>query len=81
MENTFFMNIKAIDSDLFLEMPLSAQALYFHLAIQADTMGKVKNPKKILRGIRASVHDLELLASKNFVTLHESGSLAVRYGS
>ena len=31
-----------IDSDAFLEMPLSAQALYFHLNMRADDDGFIK---------------------------------------
>ena len=36
-----------IDSDLFLDMPLSTQALYFHLSMRADDEGFMNNPKKI----------------------------------
>lgn len=36
-----------IDSDAFLDMPLSSQALYFHLAMRADDDGFINNPKKI----------------------------------
>lgn len=35
-----------IDSDAFLEMPLSAQALYFHLGMRADDEGFLNNAKK-----------------------------------
>lgn len=34
-----------IDSDAFLDMPLSSQALYFHLAMRADDDGFINNPK------------------------------------
>ena len=40
-----------IDSDMFLDMPLSTQALYFHLSMRADDDGFVNNPKKIQRMI------------------------------
>ena len=36
-----------IDSDAFLDMPLSTQALYFHLSMRADDEGFVGNPKRI----------------------------------
>ena len=39
--------IKLIDSDTFLDMPSSAQALYFHLAMRADDDGFLGNPKRI----------------------------------
>ena len=35
-----------IDSDAFLNMPLSAQALYFHLSMRADDDGFINNAKK-----------------------------------
>jgi hypothetical protein len=35
-----------IDSDAFLDMPLSTQALYFHLSMRADDDGFVNSPKK-----------------------------------
>ena len=38
-----------IDSDLFLDMPMSTQLLYFHLAMRADDDGFINNPKKIQR--------------------------------
>lgn len=38
---------KVLDTDAFLDMPLSAQALYFHLVINADDEGFVGNPKRI----------------------------------
>ena len=36
-----------IDSDSFLDMPLSAQALYFHLNMRADDDGFINNPKPV----------------------------------
>ena len=50
-----------IDSDIFLDMPLSTQALYFHLAMRADDDGFVNNPKKISRMIGADDDSLKLL--------------------
>ncbi len=32
-----------IDSDAFLDMPLSSQALYFHLSMRADDDGFIKS--------------------------------------
>ena len=55
-----------IDSDAFLDMPLSAQALYFHLSMRADDDGFVNNPKKIQRMIGASDDDCKLLIMKRF---------------
>lgn len=59
--------MQIVDSDAFLDMPLSTQALYFHLNMRADDDGFVNNPKKILRMIGASEDDLKLLFLKRFV--------------
>ena len=63
-----------IDSDAFLDLPLSSQALYFHLSMRADDEGFINNPKKIQRMIGASDDDLKLLAAKNFIIPFETGT-------
>ncbi len=68
-----------IDSDAFLDMPLSAQALYFHLSMRADDDGFVNNPKKIQRMIGASDDDCRLLVSKRFVLTFESGVIVIKH--
>lgn len=50
-----------LESDLFLDLPLSAQALYMHLNIQADDDGFVSGAKRIQRSILAQDDDLKLL--------------------
>ena len=68
-----------IDSDAFLDMPLSAQALYFHLSMRADDDGFINNPKKIQRMIGASDDDCKLLLMKRFVILFESGVIVIKH--
>lgn len=68
-----------IDSDCFLDMPLSAQALYFHLAMRADDEGFINNPKKIQRMVSGTDDDLKLLIAKRFIIPFESGIVAVRH--
>ena len=68
-----------IDSDAFLDMPLSAQSLYFHLAMRADDDGFVNNPKKIQRMIGAADDDLKLLIAKRFVLVFESGVIVIKH--
>lgn len=68
-----------IDSDAFLDMPLSAQALYFHLSMRADDDGFVNNPKKIQRMIGASDDDYKILIAKSFVLLFESGVIVIKH--
>ena len=68
-----------IDSDAFLDMPLSAQALYFHLSMRADDDGFINNPKKIQRVIGGSDDDLKLLIAKRFLLPFESGVVVIKH--
>lgn len=68
-----------IDSDAFLDMPLSTQALYFHLSMRADDDGFINNPKKIMRMIGASQNEFELLLAKNFIIGFESGVIVIKH--
>ena len=70
---------KITDSDAFLEMPLSAQALYFHLNMNADDDGFVNNPKKIQRSICASEDDLKLLVMKRFIIGFDKGVIVIKH--
>ena len=70
---------KIIDSDAFLDMPLSTQALYFHLNMRADDDGFVNNPKRIQRTVGASEDDLKLLCAKRFVIGFESGVIVIKH--
>lgn len=61
-----------IDSDAFLDMPFSAQALYFHLAMRADDEGFINNPRAIIRSVNAENADLSILLKMGFID-YESG--------
>ena len=68
-----------VDSDAFLDMPLSAQALYFHLNMRADDDGFVGNPKKVMRTVGAAEDDLKLLIAKRFLITFESGVIVIKH--
>ena len=68
-----------IDSDAFIDMPLSTQALYFHLSMRADDDGFINDPKKIRRMIGASEDDLKLLIMKRFIIPFESGIVVIKH--
>ena len=61
------MSKKIIDSDAFTEMPLSSQALYFHLLLRADDDGFLNNAKKIMRNVGANQNDYDMLLMKRFI--------------
>jgi hypothetical protein len=68
-----------IDSDAFLDMPLSTQALYFHLSMRADDEGFINNPKRIQRTIGASDDDMKVLLAKNFIISFETGVIVIKH--
>ena len=72
-------SMRITDSDLFTEMPLSSQCLYFHLAMHADDDGFVNGVKRIRRMIGASEDDLKLLLTKGFVIPFETGVCVIRH--
>lgn len=69
---------KITDTDTFLDMPLSSQALYFHLNMHADDDGFVSNAKTIRRMTGASEDDLKLLLAKQFIFSFESGVVVIK---
>ena len=68
-----------IDSDAFLDMPLSAQALYFHFSMRADDDGFVSSPKRIQTYVGASTDDLKILLAKHFLIPFESGVVVIKH--
>jgi len=58
-------------------MPLSTQALYFHLNMKADDDGFVGNPKRIMRMIGANEDEYKVLVAKKFVLEFEGQSVCV----
>ena len=68
-----------IDSDAFTEMPLSTQALYFHLSMRADDDGFLNNARKIQREIGANQNDYDLLIAKRFVIQFDDGICVIKH--
>ena len=68
-----------IDSDAFLDMPISAQLLYFHLGMRSDDEGFVNKPKTIMRIMNAGDDDMKLLIAKKFIIPFESGIVVIKH--
>ena len=56
-----------VESDAFLDLPVGAQALYFHIGMHADDDGFVNGPKQITRTIGAAESDLQALVNSGFL--------------
>lgn len=67
-----------VSSDAFLDMPVSSQVLYFHLAMRADDDGFV-TPKMVMRLVGSSSDDLKVLITKRFLLPFESGVVVIKH--
>ena len=68
-----------IDSDAFLDMPVTARLLYYDLSMRADDDGFVNSPKKIMRMIGASQDDLTILGLRKFIIPFETGVVVIKH--
>lgn len=68
-----------VESDSFLDMPTSAQALYFHLGMHADEDGFVNGPRRIARLIGANDSDLQMLIDKRFLLTFSNGVVVIKH--
>lgn len=72
-------SIDVVGSDAFLDLPYSAQCLYFQLGMRADDDGFVGNPKTIQRIAGTKASDLELLVKKRFLLQFPSGVVVIKH--
>jgi hypothetical protein len=79
LANKRMFTMKIVDTDAFLDMPLSTQCLYFHLNMRADDDGFIGNPKRIEKIIGANDDDLKLLIAKRFVILFDDGVIVIKH--
>ncbi len=68
-----------IDSDAFLDMPVSARLLYYDLGMRADDEGFVNSPRKIMRVSGATNDDMNVLISRQFVIPFDSGIVVIKH--
>lgn len=66
-----------MDSDDFMNLPFSAQAVYVHLAMRADDDGFIGNAKSILRMIGASEDDFRTLVDEGYLRTFDSSVVAI----
>ncbi len=67
------------ESDTFLDLPFSTQALYFHLSMSADDEGFINNAKRVLRVCGASEDDVKRLVEKSFLIRFDSGIFVIKH--
>ena len=77
MANRRMFSRDVVETDKFLGMPLTTQALYFHLGMEADDDGFVSSPKKVQRAVGCTEGDLKHLASCGYIIPFESGVVVI----
>lgn len=70
---------KITDSDAFIELSSSTQALYFHLNQGADDDGFNNQVQNAMFKAHASIDDLKVLLMKNFIIRFESGVIVIKH--
>lgn len=68
-----------VDSDAFIEMPMSARLLYYDLAMRADDDGFVNAPKKIMKFVGSSDDDMRILISRKFILPFDDGVVVIKH--
>lgn len=73
MANRRMFSKEVTNTDRFQSLRLSAQALYFHLGMNADDDGFIGNPIAIIKAIDASTKDLERLVEGGYLLPFKDG--------
>lgn len=79
MANRRMFSRDVVETDKFLGMPLTSQALYFHLGMEADDDGFVPSPRKVQRAVGCSEGDLKQLALCGYIIPFESGVIVIAH--
>ena len=70
-------SLDIVDTDKFLEMPLTDRYLYYELGMRGDDDGFVSNPKKIMRITGCRDADIIILEQKGYIKIFRSGILII----
>lgn len=79
MANKRMLSKEIVQSDAFMDMPQSAQCLYFHLNMEADDDGFIGNSKKVMRMVGSNEDDYKILIGKRFVLVFPDGIAVIKH--
>ncbi len=77
MANRRMFSMDVVNTDKFLDMPLTTQALYFHFGMRADDEGFLSSPKTVARTVGCSQDDIRILISKKYIIPLEDGVVVI----
>lgn len=73
------MSKKVIDTDAFMDLPMTAQCLYMHFMMQADDDGFLCNAKRVMRSVGGRQEDIDALVKSGFMIAFRSGVMVVTH--
>ena len=79
MANRRMFSLDIVGTDKFLDLPISAQCLYFHLGMRADDDGFISSPKQIMKMLSCTQGDIKMLAESGYIIPFESGIIVIRH--
>ena len=79
MANRRMFSLDVVGTDKFLDLPVSAQCLYFHLGMRADDDGFISSPKQVVKMIACTQGDMKILAENGYIIPFESGIIVIRH--
>ena len=72
-------SLQVIDTDKFMDLPLSARLLYYELGMRADDDGFIASVKRVSRSVGCNPSDIELLLEKGYLLEFDSGVMVIRH--
>lgn len=79
MANKRMFSLDVVGTDKFLDLPVTAQCLYFHLGMRADDDGFISSPKQIVKMIACTQGDMKILVESGYIIPFESGIIVIRH--
>ena len=79
MASKRMFSLSVVNNDNFMDLPLSAQALYFQFSMRADDDGFVTNKNALRRAIGASEEDLTTLIKADLLIIFDTGTAVIRH--
>lgn len=77
MAKRSWVSKSVVQADKFLSLPVTAQLLYFNLALEADGNGYVENPNRVARIVSAANGDLVILRLRGYIETRADGSVKI----
>ena len=73
------LSMQIIDTDKFIQMPVTTRLLYYDYCMRADDDGFIGSPHKILKMIGCSEDDYKLLILKGYIIPFDDGICVIKH--